>query len=84
VVNAPSWWPWELELTPHLLKRMTDRGFNEVDLRVMLSAAIGYHEDHEEGRFIIEANYDRRRWHVIVEPDHLVLALIVVTAYPID
>jgi hypothetical protein len=29
----PEWWDWELELTPHLLKRLVDRGFTEVDLR---------------------------------------------------
>lgn len=32
----PPWWQWELELTPHLLKRMVDRGFTEVELREML------------------------------------------------
>ena len=28
----PHWWDWELDLTPHLLKRMEDRDFNELDL----------------------------------------------------
>ncbi len=32
----PEWWDWELELSPHLLKRMADRGFSELDLRAML------------------------------------------------
>ena len=32
----PEWWDWELELSPHLLKRMLDRGFTESDLRRML------------------------------------------------
>jgi hypothetical protein len=27
----PHWWQWELELTPHLMKRMIDRGFNEAE-----------------------------------------------------
>ncbi len=35
----PEWWDWELELSPHLLKRMEDRQFNEVDLRTMLHRA---------------------------------------------
>ena len=35
----PDWWDWELELTPHLLKRMIDREFSEVDLRIMLANA---------------------------------------------
>lgn len=29
----PDWWDWQLDLTPHLLKRMDDRDFNELDLR---------------------------------------------------
>ena len=32
----PEWWNWELELSPHLLKRMVDRRFTEVDVRRML------------------------------------------------
>lgn len=27
----PVWWEWDLELTPHVLKRMLDREFTEVD-----------------------------------------------------
>lgn len=27
----PEWWHWEIELSPHLLKRMADRGFSEAD-----------------------------------------------------
>lgn len=37
----PSWWDWELEFSPHLLKRMIDRQFSEVDLRRMLEHATG-------------------------------------------
>jgi len=33
----------ELEFTPHLLKRMEDRQFNEVDLRTMLEHARSGH-----------------------------------------
>lgn len=79
----PDWWAWELELTPHLLKRMADRDFNEVDLRLMLDTASGYGENHEEGRFTIKATHDGRAWVVIVEPDPSEGVLIVVTAYPI-
>ena len=48
MVEWPQWWSWELEFSPHLLKRMVDRSFNEADLRLMLENAIGYHENHEE------------------------------------
>ena len=35
-LSWPDWWDWEIEFTPHLLKRMEDRNFNEIDLREML------------------------------------------------
>jgi hypothetical protein len=41
----PEWWEWQLELSPHLLKRMEDRRFTEIDLRRMLERASGYRED---------------------------------------
>jgi hypothetical protein len=25
----PHWWDWDVELTPHVEKRMEDRGFTE-------------------------------------------------------
>ncbi|OHB85071.1 MAG: hypothetical protein A2V98_24095 [Planctomycetes bacterium RBG_16_64_12] len=80
----PEWWSWELELTPHLMKRMVDRQFNEADLRLMLETATGYHENHEEGRFVIETEHDGRAWGVIVEPSPDDQVLIVVTAYPVE
>lgn len=82
-MDWPDWWSWELELTPHLLKRMTDRSFNESDLREMLEDAFGLDENHEEGRFVVETRHDGRRWAVIVEPSTLDELLVVVTAYPL-
>jgi hypothetical protein len=38
-MSWPVWWEWELEITPHLEKRMEDREFTEVDLRAMLTRA---------------------------------------------
>jgi uncharacterized protein DUF4258 len=80
----PPWWEWELEFTPHLLKRMVDRGFNESDLRLMLDESMGFRENHEEGRFAIETNHDGRSWEVIVEPLTDEQVLLVITAYPLD
>lgn len=45
----PEWWGWELELSPHLFKRMTDRRFSELDLRAMLEPARGYRPDIIDG-----------------------------------
>ena len=80
----PAWWDWELELSPHLLKRMTDRRFTEVELRRMLEHARGYREDIVEGLWIIEVNRGRVVWEVIVEPERTSQSLVVVTAYPVD
>ncbi len=80
----PDWWSWELELSPHLLKRMVDRSFSETDLRQMLDGASGFHANHEEGRCAIETQRDDRAWEIIVEPDEQEQILVVVTAYPIE
>jgi hypothetical protein len=79
----PQWWDWEIELSPHLLKRMVDRRFTEVDLRRMLERATGYREDVVAGRWAIETRHARRAWKVIVEPDWGRRLLVVVTAYPV-
>ena len=79
----PDWWDWELELSPHLLKRMTHRRFTEIDLRRMLERASVYREEFVEGRGIIETRHRGRAWNVIVEPDLVRQLLVVVTAYPV-
>jgi hypothetical protein len=84
MVMWPSWWEWELEFTPHLLKRMIDRQFNEPDLRLMLDEATGVRDNHEEGRFAVETSHECRPWEVIVEPLAEEQLLLVITAYPVD
>ena len=79
----PDWWDWELELTPHLLKRMEDRRFNEVDLRMMLEHARSCRPDIVEGRWVVITRYRQHFWEVIVEPDIVAELLVVVTAYPV-
>lgn len=80
----PDWWSWELELSSHLLKRMVDRGFTEIELRSMIERATGMREDEEPGRWIIETEHDSRGWEVIVEPDFDDMLLVVITAYPLS
>ena len=82
--ERPKWWEWELEFNPHLLKRMLDRRFTEVDLRRMLEHARGYRVDVVEGRWLIETRHSRKDWEVIVEPDTEHKLLVVVTAYPVE
>jgi len=80
----PDWWQWELELRPHLLKRMLDRGFNEIDLRQMLDNATGYRPSATAGRYVVTARYDSRDWEIVVEPDELTQQLLVITAYALE
>ena len=77
----PEWWHWELEWTPHLLKRMVDRGFNEVDLRQMLDNATGFRPSATHGRFVLATRYDGTYWEIVVEPDETAQQLLVITAY---
>lgn len=79
----PPWWEWELDLSPHLTKRMLERRFTEIDLRAMLSEASARRRGLDPGRWIIETRHDRRRWEVVVEPDPAFRLLVVITAYPL-
>jgi len=82
--RRPGWWDWELEISPHLLKRMADRDFTELDVRSMLQDATRVRPDVAPGRWIVSTHRRRRRWEVIVEPDPEVQVLIVITAYPVS
>lgn len=82
-LSWPKWWEWEIEFIPHLLKRMEDRDFNEVDLRKMLHYAKNYKVDLVEGRWIIETQHNHHPWEVIVEPDGFEKVLVIITAYPV-
>lgn len=73
-----------MEFSPHLLKRMVDRRFTEVDLRDMLEHASGYRADVVEGRWLIETRHEGKNWEAVVEPDDEEKLLVVVTAYPVD
>jgi len=79
----PDWWDWKIEFTPHLLKRMEDRDFNEVDLRKMLHSSKTYSKDVIEGRWIIVTQHRYRSWEIIVEPDSIEKLLVIITAYPL-
>jgi hypothetical protein len=84
VAKWPYWWDWQLELSPHLFKRMLDRGFSELDLRLMMEHATGLRETGDPGRWIVETVHDLRPWEVVVEPDIVDRFLVVITAYPVS
>ena len=80
----PDWWTWGIELSPHVLRRMRDRGFSETDLRLMLEDALGYDADVEPGRFLIQTRLRGAGWRVVVEPDARERRLVVVTAWGLE
>lgn len=80
----PAWWKWELEISPHLFKRMADRDFSEIEVRRMLSGASGFRPDTVPGRWIIDTRHRRLPWEVIVEPDADAQLVVVITAYPVE
>lgn len=84
--RRPPWWDWELELSPHLLKRMADRSFTESDLRAMLNLdrVTAVRRDLVPGRWVVRTRHQRRRWEVIVEPDREAALLLIITAYPVE
>lgn len=79
----PAWWEWEIELTTHLVRRMTDRGFSETDLREMFAAAATLSLATEPGRWLVGTTHAGRPWTVVVEPDRDARSIVVITAYPL-
>jgi hypothetical protein len=84
MVIWPDWWSWEIELSLHILKRMADRRFDEVELRAMLEDATAYHLSLEPGRWRVATRHAGRAWEVVVEPLEAERVLLIVTAYPIE
>ena len=80
----PTWWNWELEVSPHAFKRMTERDFTELDLRRMLDIAQSVASDNVPGRWRVLSRLRRRPWEIIVEPDVEAQQVVVITAYPLD
>jgi len=77
----PDWWDFELELSPHVEERMVDRGFTEIDLRVMLESAKGIRPSQSTGRWVVETVHDGAPWEVILEPDERDRVIVVITAF---
>ena len=77
----PDWWNFELELSPHVEERMIDRGFSEVDLRLMFEATVLIRPGVAKDRWILETAHDGDAWEVVVEPDEHDRVIVVITAY---
>jgi hypothetical protein len=77
----PDWWNFELELSPHVEERMIDRGFSEVDLRLMIETTAAIRRGGAKGRWILETAHDGDAWEIVVEPDERDQVIVVITAY---
>jgi hypothetical protein len=80
-MRTPAWWDWELELTDHVIVRMEERDFTEIDLRAMLNHAISVHRLDSHGRWLARAPLKGQLWKVILEPDVLRHRIVVITAH---
>ena len=83
MTDWPVWWDWELEISPHAIKRMAERDFTELELRRMLDLASAVQPDLVPGRWRVVTRLRRRPWEVIIEPDSDARRVVVITAYPL-
>jgi hypothetical protein len=84
MVRWPEWWNYEIVLSPHVVERMEDRQFTEVDLRELLEDASAFRPAVIPGRFVVETTRGGGTWEVVVEPDEVEKSLIIVTAYEVE
>ena len=82
--NRPRWWHYDLELSPHVLDRMTDRGFSEADLRIMMENVVRLNQGSRPGRWNLETTHLGDPWEVVVEPDEHERLIVVITAYKVN
>jgi hypothetical protein len=60
---------------------MTDRGFSEIDLRLMFETTAAIRRGVAKGRWILETAHEDDAWEVVVEPDEHDQVIVVITAY---
>lgn len=63
---------------------MEDRDFTEVDLRRMFEVAKEIRPDTVADRFAVKTMHNGAAWEIIVEPDHELQCIVVVTAYRVE
>jgi hypothetical protein len=62
---------------------MVDRGFTELELRLMMNRAGSLRRDVVPGRWVAVTRHRKRRWEVVIEPDDDAQRIVVITAYPV-
>lgn len=68
----------------HALKRMVQRDFNEIDVRMMLVVAERVRWGSQPDRWIVSTLHRGDAWEVVIDRDEAAQCLIVVTAYRLD
>jgi hypothetical protein len=76
----PEWWEWELELRPYTYKRLKERDCTDIEQTAYDGNATTYEAAKIEGRWVVETQFQRARWKVVVEPAEEKQKLVVVTA----
>ena len=63
---------------------MSDRGFNEIDVRAMMQDATEVLPAATKGRWRVKTVLNNRPWVIVVEPDFAMRLLVVITAYMLE
>src|SRR5262249_33584121 len=80
--NPPWWWHWEIELSPHVERRMVERDVTDVELRAMLERAVAITPSDVGGPYVVHTKHRRRACRIVLEPDDAAECVVVVTVYP--
>lgn len=62
---------------------MVQRGFNALDVRMMMHRPERIYASAGTERWIVEARLRGKRWRVILDPDPVKREMVIVTAFPI-
>ena len=79
--RLPEWWSWEFALSPHVLRRMEERGFTETDLRRMLNGVRSVRSDARAGRYRAHGRHRNHAWTIVLEPDPEARVVVVITTF---
>lgn len=62
---------------------MKERGFNALDVRMMMHKPDRIYASPGTDRWIVDARLRGKRWRVILEPDPVQREMVIITAYPL-
>jgi hypothetical protein len=62
---------------------MKERGFNALDVRMMMQRPRHISASPGTGRWILDARLRGRSWRVVLDPDPVKREMVIVTAFPL-